>query len=240
MKAHMIPGLAQDDRLRQKHALCVKRCGGFHEWTPAAVVQSSGLLIPRHLNPEYFPDLQQRVETVAQRLHEGEDTLVRVRIPIVVDDEDASLPHSLALLSLQSQPKGILATMPVEVMQDIRKALSQHFPDEFVELVLHDISCICMAMTRIVKGKSNGLELKIELIGENACKRWHFDNFAGRSIVTYCGMSGTEFCDSPSIRLEEVRSIASSGGLVPSSQSAQVGDILFIKGAKYSDDERCG
>lgn len=100
---------------------------------------------------------------------------------------------------------------------------------------MHDISGICAALTRMVAGKSNGLELKLELIGENACKKWHHDYFTGRAIVTYCGMSGTTFCDSPSMSLDEVRNIAACDEQVPFCESAQVGDIMFIKGAKYNE-----
>jgi hypothetical protein len=71
--------------------------------------------------------------------------------------------------------------------------------------------------------------LKIELIGANSCRRWHHDHFVGRSIVTYSGMHGTTFCDSPSTSLEDMV----KGDVGASVQTAEVGDILFIKGAKY-------
>ena len=59
--------------------------------------------------------------------------------------------------------------------------------------------------------------------------------FTGRAIVTYCGMSGTTICDSPSMSLDEVRNIAARDEQVPFCESAQVGDIMFIKGAKYNE-----
>ena len=226
--------LAQKDSMREKHALCVKRCSGYEEWTPAAASTSSGLLIPRQLRVADFPGIQQRVEGLAEKLHAGEDTLIGARIPMVIDHpSQVSLEALCSRGDAPSESQARVAKMEMEVMDRIRKMLVKNFPTSLVDMVMGDISCICKAMKRLLEGQSNGLQIKIELIGANACKKWHYDNFPGRSIVTYCGVRGTTFVTSPSMRLEEVRNMAAGGQLVPSAQSASIGDILFIKGAKY-------
>ena len=233
----------QKDSMREEHALCVKRCSGYEEWTPAAASTSSGLLINRDLRVADFPGIQQRVEGLAEKLHIGEDTLIGARIPIVIDHHSQVSPTDARVENLEkqfhlaeSESQARVAKMEVEVMDHFHKTLVENFPPSLVDIVMGDISCICNAMKRLVEGqssKANGLQIKIELIGANACKKWHHDNFAGRSIVTYCGIHGTTFVTSPSMHLEQVRNIAARGQVVPSAQSASIGDILFIKGAKY-------
>ena len=70
------------------------------------------------------------------------------------------------------------------------------------------------------------------MIGANSCRKWHHDHFVGRSIVTYTGLQGTTFCDSPDMSLEQIVKSEAMATVA----SAEVGDILFMKGAKYDAD----
>ena len=226
-----MPPLVHDDALADQPTVCVKRCRGHEDWTPESTLEYSGLLIPRALSAGAAGDIlsiEEIVESVARRLHAWEETLVGARIPILqsVDCKANALEQSKA------------DAHQAVIVKKIGEVLSESLPANVVELIMDDMSSICAAMARVVGDKSNGFEIKIELIGENACKKWHFDYFTARSIVTYCGASGTTFCNSPAICLEEVRRLDAAGRRIPSAESAQVGDILFIKGAKFAGN-RC-
>ena len=215
-------------RLTRPPLPCVRPCKSYGEWTPAAAHQNSGLLIPRSLTDAAAQDLTsigEYAEAVARRLPAGQDTLVRARFPF---DRSEGAPADLAKLR------------KTEIIDTFRQALSDFIPEAaVVELIMDDMRSICTAMACLVDGtNSNGLEVKVELMREDVCKFWHVDHFTGRCIVTYCGPSGTTFNNSPAISLDTVRRIHFSGGLVPFSESAQIGDILFIKGAKFAEDSR--
>ena len=224
--AELMRRARETGRLTRPPLPCVKPCKSFGEWTPAAAHQNSGLLIPRSLTAaaQDLPSIEKSVEGIALRLPAGQDTLVRARIPF---DRSEGAPADLAKLR------------KTEIIDTFRQALSDFLPAAVVELVMDDVRSICTAMTRVVDGtNSNGLEVKVEMMREDVCKFWHVDHFTGRCIVTYCGPSGTTFFNSPALSVDTVRRIDFSGGLVPSSESAQVGDILFIKGAKFAEDRR--
>ena len=48
------------------------------------------------------------------------------------------------------------------------------------------------------------LEVRLELVGENTCARWHRDQFVGRAIVTYTGAAGTEYTSRDNVDFKEL------------------------------------
>eukprot|EP00961_Rhodomonas_salina_P211272 2853083-Rhodomonas_salina.1 len=148
-------------------ARSVKRCTELADWSAAAAAQTSGLLVPRRLRAlamlanVRIQDVQTCVERAASGVDARDGLLACARIPIglraLVQDEEVTMLQEMLLIKLQ-QP-------------------------EIVQLLMDDMKALCAAMKEIAAGKCNGLEVKIELIGENSCRRWHQDFFVGRSIV---------------------------------------------------------
>lgn len=80
------------------------------------------------------------------------------------------------------------------------------------------------------------LEVKLEIFGENSCKRWHQDNYMGRAIVSYTGRIGTEYTGDANVDFWELRNCGNNQCIIKDENNINavcVGDILFIKGLKY-------
>ncbi|CAE7172371.1 unnamed protein product, partial [Symbiodinium necroappetens] len=81
------------------------------------------------------------------------------------------------------------------------------------------------------------LVLKLELIGEKSCKRWHRDFWCARAIVTY-NTAGTLYTGDENVNFWELEHKGTNERIIRDNSeihSAGVGNILFIKGMKYPD-----
>jgi len=81
------------------------------------------------------------------------------------------------------------------------------------------------------------LVVKLELIGEKNCKRWHRDFWCARAIVTY-NSAGTLYTGDENVNFWELEHKGTNERIIrdiSEIHSAGVGDILFIKGVKYPD-----
>jgi hypothetical protein len=80
------------------------------------------------------------------------------------------------------------------------------------------------------------LEVKLEIIGENPCQRWHQDNYVGRAIVTYTGHTGTDYTRDSNVDFWELNNCGNSDCIIREKseiEAVEVGDILFMKGTRY-------
>ena len=85
------------------------------------------------------------------------------------------------------------------------------------------------------------LTLHVDIIGVNACQRWHEDNYIGRTVVTYSG-PGTWMVDDASVRYDQFAATqgepthVSDPRIVPSFESihcAPANAIALIKGKQW-------
>lgn len=198
--------------------LAVKRCTGLADWSAAVAAKNAGLLVQRPLRTldalanMGFDGLQLCVERAATDIDGDmqQGQLVVARLPLGVPEWATE--------------------KEVETLQGFHALLLEWLQQpEIVQLLVDDTKALCAAMKRIAAGKCNGLEIKVELIGANSCRKWHHDHFVGRSIITYSGLQGTMFCDSPATNLEQIVQSEAMATVA----SAEVGDILFMKGAKF-------
>lgn len=213
------PGVLKNPAAAAQHA--VKRCTGLAEWSAAVAAQNAGLLVQRPLRTldtlanVGFDEFQQCVERAATDtdVDTQQGQLVVARLPLGVPEWATE--------------------KEVETLQGFHELLLEWLQQpEIVQLLVDDAKALCAAMKRIAAGKCNGLEIKVELIGANSCRKWHHDHFVGRSIITYSGLHGTTFCDSSATNLERIVKREAMATVA----SAEVGDILFMKGAKYDAD----
>merc|ERR1712194_305404 len=73
------------------------------------------------------------------------------------------------------------------------------------------------------------VSLTLNIVGKNSCSRWHRDHAVGRAIVTY-NSCGTQYVDHQGdLRSELAQESVDQSKVV----SANVGDILFMKGTKF-------
>ena len=81
--------------------------------------------------------------------------------------------------------------------------LTAGLPDEFRDAVRNDAESISAMLLRLCPA-ANCLTLHIDIIGFNACQRWHEDNYVGRATVTYSG-PGTWMVDDASVRYDQFK-----------------------------------
>jgi len=88
----------------------------------------------------------------------------------------------------------------------------------------------------LVKGHPDvkDLVLRLEVIGENRCFRWHRDDYVGRAIVTYNG-PGTDYLEDENINWENMKS-ADKNDQTPIDPSLKrqikAGDMMFMRGCQ--------
>lgn len=82
---------------------------------------------------------------------------------------------------------------------------------------------------------ANHMYLKLDIMGLNGCSRWHRDQYMGRAVVSY-NSCGTQIVKEDDVDHKAFVTVGKKDGIVPDASkivSVNVGDILFMKGAKY-------
>merc|ERR1712129_182940 len=96
-----------------------------------------------------------------------------------------------------------------------------------------DLEGIGLVLTKLVPVAKKAI-FRLDIMGEDGCRRWHRDNYVGRAIVTY-NSCGTQYVDNAHVNLFQLDHGGSNAAIVrDASQSlfAGVGDILFMKGQR--------
>jgi hypothetical protein len=75
---------------------------------------------------------------------------------------------------------------PAEISRACARLASHAPAGKFREALRSDAEALAALMMECCPGVPH-LTLQIEIVGRNACSRWHQDNYAGRALVTYCG-----------------------------------------------------
>jgi hypothetical protein len=82
--------------------------------------------------------------------------------------------------------------------------------------------------------------LKLELVSESSCSRWHQDNYTCRAIITYVG-NGTEYTDHSNVNFWELNNCGNNDHILSDKSqvySSDAGDVLLIKGKKFPNTVR--
>jgi len=72
---------------------------------------------------------------------------------------------------------------------------------------------IASAIAKLVPDAAD-LLLKLELVGENRCKRWHQDYYVCRAVVSYNGESATEYVHDQFVDFWELKNCGSNDCVV--------------------------
>lgn len=108
-------------------------------------------------------------------------------------------------------------------------------PEKLAEQIRDDACNIGVFVGRMCSF-ARTLDVKLEVFGENSCRRWHQDHYAGRAIVSYTGEVGTAFSADDNIDFEALRGGGDNNAIIRCGDGIEhvdVGDILFIKGVKF-------
>jgi len=112
-------------------------------------------------------------------------------------------------------------------------AVQHGLPEDLGSRIQEDFHQIGMVLAELVPAASK-MSLKLEIMGENTCSRWHRDNYVGRAIVTY-NACGTQYVADDNVNFQHLHHRGCADLIRDESQifSADVGDILFMKGRVY-------
>jgi len=131
-------------------------------------------------------------------------------------------------------PSQLSSSLSRAARQLIAPLLEDGLPGTFGEQLTSDCLELGMVVARMLPGAKE-LVLKIEIVKDNACFRWHQDNYVARALCTY-SCCGTECVHHDHVDLWELDHCGRNAHVVrePSQvRSIDVGDLLFIKGKKF-------
>lgn len=101
---------------------------------------------------------------------------------------------------------------------------------------IRDDACNVGILVGRMCGFARTLEVKLEIFGENSCRRWHQDHYAARAIVSYSGEVGTAYSADENVDFKQLRGGGVNAEIIRCDDGIEhvdVGDILFIKGVKF-------
>jgi len=107
-------------------------------------------------------------------------------------------------------------------------------PEELSKLLQLDAGRMGSTVARLCPW-SNVFQLKLELMGEHTCQRWHRDHYCGRAIITY-NLCGTEYTSEENVDNWELENCGNNDCIIRDTSKIRqisVGDMLFIKGRGF-------
>merc|ERR1711988_1644085 len=102
---------------------------------------------------------------------------------------------------------------------------------------MNDFKHIGLVVAKLVP--TANMVIKLDIMGDNSCARWHRDNYVGRAVVSY-NSCGTEFVDHQNVDFWELENCGNNLHIIRDSSqicAASVGSILFMKGTRYPSGE---
>ena len=179
------------------------------DWLGPESTQHQGLLMERR---PWWGDCQDAVDRLAASGDLGDEDEVVVRV--------SRGPAGLGNLRFVADKILGKLTLP----QDVKDAF-------------HADICQLGAVVEKMCPWSDCVVVKLELIGEKACSRWHRDYYCGRAIVSY-NAAGTLYTPDENVNFWELENKGGNERIIRRKSeicAAGVGDVLFIKGVKYPD-----
>lgn len=133
---------------------------------------------------------------------------------------------------------------PEEVLQekivDAAHAVSHGLPVALAQIVCKDAQGMAAALHKMVPD-AQSIIMKLELFAEDVCSRWHVDKYVCRSLVSY-NCSGTQYTADSNVDFFELYYCGNNDCIIRDKsqiRSANVGDIVAIKGTKFPGKANC-
>ncbi|CAE7182011.1 unnamed protein product [Symbiodinium pilosum] len=183
------------------------RASSLEDWLHPESAQFNGLLMERKA---WWNDCQGAVDQVSRDLGEDEKLIV----------------------SVKRGPEGF------GDFQDVAEKILQkvNLPQDVKDAVHGDICQLATTVGELCPW-GDSLLVKLELIGEKSCRRWHRDYYCARAIVSY-NSAGTLYTADDNVNFWELEHKGGNERIIRDKseiRSAGVGDMLFIKGVKFPE-----
>lgn len=107
-------------------------------------------------------------------------------------------------------------------------------PQDLLSIIKDDI-CQFGSTVASLCPWSKSFIVKLELMGEDSCPRWHMDSYCGRGIVTY-NLAGTEYATDDIVDFWELEHCGNNDCIIKDKskiRQVNVGDLLFMKGKNF-------
>jgi len=187
------------------------------DWVQEKSYSYDGLLVSRS-NPKDWSHVQSHVDSAfASGVFGPNSSLTLASVENSRDEEDLRKRFLAAAASAATKLASV--GLPNDINQQIESDLCSLGP-------VAGLLC------------PNGPEVHISLnvMAADVCKRWHRDYYIGRGIVSYTGVTGTEYtCDS-NVDEWELENCGNNDCIIKDERkvkSVALGDMLFIKGQHF-------
>ena len=150
--------------LEDKPALFV--ADTLDDWTRPQNLENNGILFKRPFHG-IWDDFQSDIDAACPRFSKGELTLAARVANTSQEQLSAQLPDCISrILAIAALPQSLSAQITRDACE-----------------VGRVVGSLCPFAHELV--------VKLEIIGDSACLRWHQDNYVGRAIVSYTGSNAT-------------------------------------------------
>lgn len=194
----------------------VYKCDSIQDWLRPEALDYNGMLTVR---PQTWP----RIQTLAD--HFADSGLF---------GEDQSLQKYLPLAEAHSSDDALRAMLDGAAEEILAPLAGLDLPEGLAAQIRKDAAEMGVVTANLVPSAKK-MSLKLELIGEMCCVRWHQDAYVSRAIVSY-NLRGTEYIHDDYVDFWELNNCGNNACVVKDRTPvcrAGVGDILFIKGTLY-------
>jgi len=196
------------DQKRKKASPVLYVCRSLQEWLQPGSAQYQGLLVPR--SPTWG-DFQQLLDRkAAQGIFGREQALLRTVRRGRGGNFDNVGPVIREMLAKAALPSDVSRTIESDACQ-----------------ISTTLAWLCPSAAEV--------EVKLEVMGESVCSRWHRDNYRGRAIVSY-NLAATMFTADSNVNEWELENCGNNDHIIRDTNKVcnlGVGDILFIKGMLF-------
>lgn len=128
----------------------------------------------------------------------------------------------------------LAAALQAKAASLVGHAVNAGLPEGLGQQIQLDIVEVGMVVAELLPAAQE-LKVKLELMGESVCKRWHQDHYTCRAIVTYNG-PGTVYTDHENVDFWELNNCGCMDKILRDKDlvySAGAGDIFFMKGKLF-------
>eukprot|EP00419_Tripos_fusus_P022309 CAMPEP_0172715706 /NCGR_PEP_ID=MMETSP1074-20121228/67700_1 /TAXON_ID=2916 /ORGANISM="Ceratium fusus, Strain PA161109" /LENGTH=280 /DNA_ID=CAMNT_0013540311 /DNA_START=34 /DNA_END=876 /DNA_ORIENTATION=- len=133
-----------------------------------------------------------------------------------------------------NEDQSVEANLSNSAQRLVAPLLQLGMPDKFIQQIQADFQEVGGIVAKMMP-TAEKLILKLEIMGEGICSRWHRDNYAARAIITYNGR-GTEMLRHDDVDFWELDNCGNNLHIVRDGAqifSVGAGDVLFMKGLTF-------
>ncbi|CAJ1410669.1 unnamed protein product [Effrenium voratum] len=175
------------------------------DWLRRDAAAFQGLHLPRR---PHWPNYQEEIDRAADSF--GPEGQVAMRI----------FPQQGRVADFQ------------QVANEIGRGVS--LPQDLMSVIRADICALGRTVASLCPWSKTFI-VKLELMGEHSCPRWHRDEYCARAIVSY-NLAGTNYATEDNVDFWELDHCGNNDHIIRDASKVRqvgVGDLLFIKGRKF-------